>query len=159
MSAIPLGQVENESQIDRAELLRGIPLFAGLSEERLQALGQVARVCEYPESSEIITEGELPEPTNDGMYLLINGAVAVRKNATEADNGELLARLGPGEFFGEMALLDGFPRSASVFATAEVLCLILNRDDLHRTLRSDPEIALRMLAVLSQRLRTSDRQS
>ena len=158
MSAMPLGHVSNEGQIDRAALLRGTPLFAGLEENRLKAIAALARACEYPEGAEIIEEGDRPVPENDGLYLLINGAVTVRKGATTDTDGEELARLGPGEFFGEMALLDGYPRSASVFATAEVLCLILSRADLHRVLRSDPEIALKMLAVLSGRLRAMDRQ-
>lgn len=153
MGTMRLGQVAHEGQIDRAALLRGISLFAALSEARLRALAALSRACHYPDGAEIIEEGDPPHPENDGLFLLINGTVAVRKGATDATDGELLAELGPGESFGEMALLDGYPRSASVFATADVLCLVLSRADLHRLLRSDPEIALKLLAVLSSRLR------
>ncbi len=159
MSGIPLGQIDTEGQIDRVALLRGMPLFASLSDDRLHTLAAVTRACQYPDGAEIIEEGDLPVPENDGLYLLINGTAVVTKGANGNDTGTELATLGPGEFFGEMALLDGYPRSASVFATSEVLCLILSRTDLHRILRSDPEIALKMLAVLSQRLRAVDQRS
>ncbi|HEX5502211.1 MAG TPA: Crp/Fnr family transcriptional regulator [Thermomicrobiales bacterium] len=145
--------IEHEAQIDKAALLRGVPLFAGLDEERLQALAAVSRVAAFPEGDEIIEEGDELLEEEDGLYLLVSGTVEVRKGSTDGTDGRLLATLGPGDFFGEMAVLDGFPRSASVFATAEALCLVLSRWDLHRQLRGDPAIALRLLAVLSRRLR------
>lgn len=146
-----------EEQIDKEQLLTAIPLFEGLDHERLKALADVSRVCVYPDGSEIIEEGaKVLDYDEDGMYLLLNGTVEVRKNSTDGTDGVLLARFGSGEFFGEMALLDGYPRSASVFATSEVLCLVLTRWDLHRQLRHDPEIAMKMLAALSHRLRAMD---
>jgi CRP-like cAMP-binding protein len=68
----------------------------------------------------------------------------------------LLVKLGPGEFFGEMALLDGRPRSASVVATDDTQCLVLHRWDFLRELRKNPEIAVGMLSVLSGRIRATN---
>jgi CRP/FNR family transcriptional regulator, cyclic AMP receptor protein len=146
-----------EDQIDKEEEIARVPLFDGLNKERIKALAAVSRVCAYPAGSEIIEEGaKVLDYDEDGMYLLLNGTVEVRKGSTDGSDGVLLATFGPGEFFGEMALLDGYPRSASVFATSEVLCLVLTRWDLHRQLRHDPEIAMKMLAALSHRLRAMD---
>jgi CRP-like cAMP-binding protein len=146
-------QVEREDQIDKEDLIAQIPLFQGLNEARIKALAHVSRVCSFPEGSEIIEEGDEVVDYDDGLYLLINGGVEVRKNSTDGRDGTLLASFGPGEFFGEMALLDGYPRSASVFATSPVLCLVLDRWDFHRVLRSDADVAITMLASLSHRLR------
>ena len=146
-------EVIREDQINKEDLLRQVPLFRNLNDERVRQIARVSRVSFFPEGSEIIEEGTEILGYDDGLYLLINGTVDVRKNSTDGIDGVLLARFGPGEFFGEMALLDGYPRSASVFATSDVLCLVLTRWDLHLQLRSDPEIGMKMLAVLSQRLR------
>lgn len=145
--------IRNEDQIDKLELLRQVPLFAGLNTDRLQALATVSRVFTLPEGDEIIEEGAELLEEDDGLFLLIDGSVEVRKGAVDGVGGQLIAQLGRGEFFGEMSLLDGQPRSASVIATSEVLCLLLNRADMRRQLRHDPEIALNMLVVLSRRLR------
>lgn len=146
-------EVVREDQINKEELLRQLPLFRNLEPERIKQIARVSRVSFFPDGSEIIEEDAEILGYDDGLYLLINGTVDVRKNSTDGTDGVLLAQFGPGEFFGEMALLDGYPRSASVFATSDVLCLVLTRWDLHLQLRSDPEIGMKMLAVLSQRLR------
>lgn len=146
-------QIVSEEQIDKVALLRDVPLFAGLSEERLRALAAVSRIAVFPEDDEIIEQGAELLEEEDGMYLIVSGTVEVRRDSTDGTDGRLITTLGPGEFFGEMALLDGYPRSASVFATSEVQCLMLSRWDLHRQLRGDPDVALKMLAVLSGRLR------
>ncbi len=146
-------QITTEEQINKLELLRQVPLFSGLSEEGLNSLAAVSRVFTLPEGDEIIEEGAELFEEDDGLYLLVDGTVEVRKGAVAGVGGHVVAQFGRGEFFGEMSLLDGQPRSASVFATSEVLCLVLNRADLQRQLRNDPEIALKMLAVLSRRLR------
>lgn len=145
--------IRSEDQIDKLELLRQVPLFAGLNTDRLQALATVSRVFTLPEGDEIIEEGAELLEEDDGLFLLLDGTVEIRKGAVDGVDGQVVAQFGRGEFFGEMSLLDGQPRSASVIATSEVLCLVLNRADLQRQLRNDPEIALNMLVVLSRRLR------
>ncbi|HET8627949.1 MAG TPA: cyclic nucleotide-binding domain-containing protein [Thermomicrobiales bacterium] len=149
-------RVVSEAQLDKAALLRGVPLFAGLGEERRAALAALSRVCVFPEGAEIIEEDADVIEDEDGLYLLVDGTVEVRKGSTDGADGHLLASFGPGEFFGEMALLDNLPRSASVFATSDVQCLVLSRWDFLRQLRADPEVAIQMLAALAGRLRRTD---
>ena len=139
--------------VDRELLLRSVPLFAGVPDDAIAALAQEARVGMYPKGDEIIREGAEFDDESDGLTLLISGQVEVRKGSSDGVDGHLIARLGPGEFFGEMALLDGGPRSASVFAATECQCLVLHRWDFLRHLRRYPDIGERMLATLSRRLR------
>ena len=147
------GNLANESQIDRIGMLRRVELFEGLSEARLQSLAGVCRISTFPDGDEIIEQGDELLEEEDGLYIVLDGFVEVRRDSTDGTDGRLVATLGPTQFFGEMALLDGHPRSASVFATTEVVCMMLSRWDFQRQLRSDPEIAMRVLAVLSERLR------
>jgi CRP/FNR family transcriptional regulator/CRP/FNR family cyclic AMP-dependent transcriptional regulator len=146
-------QIVSEEQIDKAALLRSAELFAELPEEDVQALAKLARVAVYPEGDEIIEEGAEFDEEMDGMAIIVAGSVEVRTGATDGSEGKLLMRLEAGDFFGEMALLDGKPRSASVIAVEETQCLVLHRWDFLRELRKSPEIALKMLAVLSGRIR------
>lgn len=150
-----VGEIVSEDQIDKTRLLGGIELFAELPEDRLRALAALARVFVLPAGAEVIEEGAELLEEEDGVYLLVNGEVEVRKGAVDGTDGTLLATLGPGEVFGEMTLLDGQPRSASVFAKTEVQCLVLSVADFQRVLRHNPEIALTLLAVLSRRLRNT----
>jgi CRP/FNR family cyclic AMP-dependent transcriptional regulator len=149
-------EIVSEGQIDRTALVRRLPLFEGLSEDRLEALASVAWVGTVPAGAAIIEEGDEVLEDEEGLFLLISGSVEVRKSATDADDGRLLRTLGPGDFFGEMALIDAHPRSASVFATSEVQYLAISRWDFHRQLRNDPDIALRIMATLAERLRSRE---
>jgi CRP-like cAMP-binding protein len=147
------GMLANESQIDRIGMLRKVALFESLSDSRLQSLAAVCRISTFPDGDEIIEQGDELLEEEDGLYIVLDGTVEVRRDSTDGTDGRLVATLGPTQFFGEMALLDGHPRSASVFATTEVVCMMLSRWDFQRQLRSDPDIAMRVLAVLSERLR------
>jgi CRP/FNR family transcriptional regulator/CRP/FNR family cyclic AMP-dependent transcriptional regulator len=102
----------------------------------------------------IVEQGQRIEEAQDGdsLYLIAEGRVRVVRDRDEKQ--QLLAELGPGEFFGEMTLLDGKPRSATVIADDDTQCLILSRWDLLRAMRRDPDIAINMLAVMSARLRS-----
>jgi CRP-like cAMP-binding protein len=151
-------QIVREAQIDRDALVRQLPLFAGLSDERLAALASVAWLSTVPAGSAIIEEGEDVLDDKEGLFLLVGGTVEVRKGATDTGDGQLLRTLGPGDFFGEMALIDAQPRSASVFATSEVQYLAISRWDFHRRVRSDPDIALRIMATLAQRIRSKEEE-
>jgi CRP-like cAMP-binding protein len=147
--------VVSEGQIDKAALLRRARLFGGLGDDAIERLARLARVASYPQGDEIIQEGADFDEEADGMFVLIEGSVEVRVGSTDGHDG-LLATLGPGEFFGELALLDGRPRSASVYAVEEALCMVLHRWDFLRELRKDPRLAESMLVTLAARLRTMD---
>jgi CRP/FNR family cyclic AMP-dependent transcriptional regulator len=148
--------VRIEEQIDKEELLRRLPLFSGLSDERLRALAAVAWLGVVPSGAAIIEEGDELLEDEEGLYVLVEGTVEVRRGSTDGTDGRLLRTLGPGDYVGEMSLIDGHPRSASVFATSEVQYLALSRWDFHRVLRRDPDIALRIMATLSARLRSRE---
>ena len=138
-----------------AALLRGVALFSNISEAQLERLARAARYCAYPQGATIVEQGLRTEEAQDGdsLYVIVEGHVRVVLEHNGVD--EEIARLGPGEFFGEMSLLDGQPRSATVLAEEEIMCLILSRWELLRAMRRDPEIAIQMLAVLSKRLRAT----
>ena len=139
---------------EKLALLRRVPLFHEVEPGRLRGLAESARLCVYPDGSAIVEQGEQREESQDGdsLYLIVEGSVGVIREQGERE--ERLATLHPGEFFGEMALLDGKPRSATVLAEEDTQCLILSRWDLLRAMRRDPEIAIQMLAVMSGRLRS-----
>ena len=139
---------------DKTELMRHIALFRGLADAQLQTLVDAARLCVYPRDAVIVEQGQRIEEAQDGdsLYLIAEGRVRVVRDRDEKQ--QLLAELGPGEFFGEMTLLDGKPRSATVIADDDTQCLILSRWDLLRAMRRDPDIAINMLAVMSARLRS-----
>jgi len=145
--------IATEEQLDKPALLRKTALFAELADDEIQSLARQTRVAVYPAEDEIIEEGADFDEESDGMFVIISGAVEVRTGSTDGTDGRLLMKLGPGDFFGEMALLDGRPRSASVFTVEESQCLVLHRWDFLRELRKSPAIAVAMLAVLSGRLR------
>jgi CRP/FNR family transcriptional regulator, cyclic AMP receptor protein len=134
-------------------LLKRVPLFGTLSEARLRPLANSARFCVYPQDTPIVEQGQRIEEAQDGdsLYVIVDGHVRVVLDRSGQE--EFLNRLGPGEFFGEMALLDGKPRSATVISEEDTQCLILSRWDLLRAMRRDPEIAIQMLTVMSERLR------
>lgn len=141
---------------DVATLLRGVPLFGSISDAQLQRLAAAARFCAYPEHAAIVEQGQRAEEAQDGdsLYVIVEGRAVVILEHQGVE--EELARLGPGDFFGEISLLDGKPRSATVLAEDEVVCLILPRWELLRAMRRDPEIAIQMLTVLSGRLRAAE---
>jgi len=84
--------------------------------------------------------------------VISSGSVEVVQDA-DGTNPERLAQLGPGEFFGEMALFEGFPRSATVRATEDTECLAMTRWDFTAEMKNHPEIAVSMVPVLVRRLR------
>lgn len=139
---------------DAAGLLRRVALFRTLDDAQLEALTQAARMCVYPVEVAIVEQGKRAEDAEDGdsLYIIVDGHVRVVR---EQDGREQhLADLGAGEFFGEMSLIDGKPRSATVIAEEDTQCLILSRWDLLRAMRRDPEVAIGMLTVMAERLRS-----
>jgi CRP/FNR family transcriptional regulator, cyclic AMP receptor protein len=154
-----VNDIKREDQIDKQRILSRLPLFEGLGDDATAAMAAVSRVAFHPAGDEIIEEGTQIHDDEDGLYILISGTVEVRKHTAEDATEHVLASFGPGEFFGEMALLDGFPRSASVFATSDSLCLMLSRWDFLQVIRRNPEIAIKMLATMSRRLRKTSQET
>lgn len=140
---------------ENVELLRQVPLFHSLKDVQLEAMLGAAHVCVYPQDAAVVEQGQRIEEAQDGdsLYVILGGRVRVVRTAD--GNERLLAQLGPGEFFGEMALLDGKPRSATVIVEEDAQCLVLPRWGLLRIVRRDPEVAINLLTVMSERLRNT----
>jgi CRP/FNR family transcriptional regulator, cyclic AMP receptor protein len=130
------------------DVLAGASLFSELSHRDLKRLASATITRAYKKGETIVKEGQ----DAVAFYLITKGRVSVARRG-KGESQTALASLGPGEFFGEMALLDSYPRSASVIATEDTECLVLSRWDFVAELRSNPYIAVQMLPILSRRLR------
>jgi CRP-like cAMP-binding protein len=135
-----------------ASVLKTVPLFRALRDNELQRLAQAATVRAYRAGRLIVRQDD----TAMTLYCVLSGAVRIQREPSGGTPGVVLAELGPGGFFGEMALLDDFPRSASVLATEPTECALISKWDFQRELRSHPEIGLELLRVLSERVRALD---
>ena len=125
--------IVSEEQIDKEACSARQAASRGSTDDRVARAGRGGLGAASPQGDEIIQEGDDSSTTRrTASSSSSTGSVEVRVGSTDGTDGRLLAQLGPGDFFGEMALLDGHPRSASVFAIEEVLCLVLHRWDFHR---------------------------
>jgi CRP/FNR family transcriptional regulator, cyclic AMP receptor protein len=127
---------------DRARALANIPLFAGCDEQQVRAIADCAHVLSFDAGQTIVAEGE----DGLGFYLLLAGSARVVRDGAE------VARLGAGDFFGEVALIERKPRTASVLAADRTICLGILRSDFRPLLVRQPRIALRILDVEAGRL-------
>jgi len=136
---------------DTAALLRGVPLFNELTEHDLERIARVAVPRSYPAGTVILREGD----PGDTCYVLRGGRARVTRQ--HADGRSItLTNLGPGEIFGELAMFGGEVRSATVEAVDEVRAVALLAADLKRLLSEHPEIAVKLLGALSERLREAN---
>jgi CRP-like cAMP-binding protein len=127
----------------RTELIGACPLFRGLDADGLAAVAAAAIEVEFPAERVIVRQGEI----GTGFFVVAEGAARVIRD------GDTVARLGPGEFFGELSVLDGGPRIAQVVADGPTRCLALASWDFERVLREEPGVALSVLRVVAGRLR------
>lgn len=128
-----------------ANVLADVPIFAELSDRHVRKVAGTGRIQKFHEGAQIILEGT----PGDALYVLLDGQVDVQRR------GLPVIPLGIGAFFGEMALFDDSPRSATVVARVPALCLVITRSRLHKLLRSEPAIALGLLKELARRLRVA----
>jgi len=133
------------------EALRSVPLFASLDDEAAEALRGLLEVETFPAGRVLFRTGE----TGDAMYLIEDGTVRIHVRDADGDD-VTLAELSRGDFFGEMAILDGKPRSAQATVQAEARLAVLSREDFLSYVRHDPGVALSMLAAITLRLRRTD---
>jgi CRP-like cAMP-binding protein len=136
---------------DPFEVLKSVPLLRQVPEGDLRALALLVRERSHPRGSVILSQGD----PGEALFLIRSGQVKV---TVVAEDGRevILSVLGPGSFFGEMALVDDEPRSAHVIAMEDSALLQLRRDDFRARLRSAPELAISLLRELSRRLRRAD---
>lgn len=135
------------------QLLRRVTLFSGLKEEELEALANVTTKKAFEKHSVIL----LAEEEGNSLFIIQKGRVKV--SILSEDGREIvLTLLGDGEFFGEMSLLDGLPRSATVIALEDTEALMLRREDLIRLIEHTPQIAIKLMAELTIRIRRTDQK-
>jgi len=134
--------------MEPGEAITRAPIFQHLSRSSLQSVAKTAKVQRFAAGAVLVTEGE----DAVAFFVIVNGEADVVKGLGR-DDAVVLDKLGELDFFGEMALLDGFPRSASVRALTECECIVLVRWDFLALIRANPQVALDILPVLSQRLR------
>jgi CRP-like cAMP-binding protein len=132
-------------------LLAEVPLFASLSSDELTALYTRVRRRRYRKGELVFLRGDLGRD----LYLIESGTVKI--SLTTSDGKEItLAMLGAGEFFGELALLDGEPRSSDAVAMEACQFLLLERTDFLQFVDEHPRVAHRVMEVLSRRLRDNN---
>ncbi len=133
------------------DILGQVWLFSGLDDQQLEAVSSFTFQKSFGPGELIVEEGR----TGNGMYAIISGNVeAVKALGTEQER--VVNRLGSGEVFGEMALLGEWPRTASVRAVDQVECLGIDRWVFLTQLERHPQVGIRLLQVLAQKLRDSD---
>lgn len=131
--------------------LQNIPLFSGLTDQDVQSLLKLATPRRFAKSVAVIREGA----EGESLFIVIEGKVKVYLND---DNGKeiILSVLGPGDFIGELALIDDDARSASVMTMEPSEFLVLPKQAFRDHLRKNPDLAMNMLRVLATRLRGAD---
>src|SRR5688572_13444530 len=132
-----------------------LPLFAGLTPVEITDLESRMRRREFAPQQAIVREGG----PGDAAFLVVSGLVAVRHKDPESGVEFLLAELGAGQMFGEMALITGHPRTASVVALEPTVCAVLERADFERALRDHPGIAFALARVMAERLDKANRNT
>lgn len=133
------------------DTLAQVPLFQGLTRHELQVLSANSREREYPAGATLLRQGE----TGVGLFIITAGSVHVSQTTTDGETREL-GSFGRGAALGEMSLLDDMPRTANVVATEPTTALVIPVWDFRAALRETPEISIKLLTVLSQRLRASE---
>ena len=129
------------------EMLQKTPLWSALSKQDLKLVAKLSHERSFQIGQAIVTKGE----AGVGFYLILEGAVEVRSG------GKSLSKLGPGQFFGEMSIIDNQPRSADVIAIENSRVLILSAWSFKTLISDNPKIALKMMQEFVRRLRESDK--
>ncbi len=130
------------SKNEKVELFKRIPLFAECTRAELVEIALNADEREAPEGDRLTEEGSRGRE----FFILVEGAVAVRRGARK------LADLGPGDWFGEIAILTYKPRTATVTATSPVRLLVISDRTFRRVVETTPRIALKVLRTVAERL-------
>ncbi|NDJ76599.1 MAG: Crp/Fnr family transcriptional regulator [Chloroflexi bacterium] len=131
-----------------AQFLRNVSLFANLSFSELEPLAQRLVSRKYAADEQVLSQGS---PGNS-MYIVESGLVEIVVRTVDGQT-QSLAHFGPGQVFGEFALLDGLPRSAGAIAREPSVLLVLTRPEFFMYLEQHPAVAINLLVLLSRRLR------
>lgn len=130
-------------------ILGHVPLFEDLSESELALLTQRAALRSFPKNAVLVTEGD----ATDSLYIIQSGKVKIFLSDEEGKE-IILTIQNPGEYFGEISLLDSAPRSASAMALEDCKLYVVSKKDFEAFLVQHPEISLKIIRGLTARLRT-----
>lgn len=133
-------------QSDKVDMLKNVPLFNALSRRDLQFVARAADEVGVAQGKVLTRQGGLGRE----FLLILDGGARVERD------GKLIARLGPGDFFGEMSLIDGKPRSATVIAESPTALLVVHARSFGALLDAVPGLQRKILSGLSERLRAAD---
>jgi CRP-like cAMP-binding protein len=134
---------------EKIDLLRTVPLFRGLGDRELERISALADIIDLPADRRIMSQGE----RGAEMFVLVSGTVRVERD------GAVLAERGPGDVLGEIALLDGGPRTATVTLTQASRLLVLARREFQALLDEFPAVRLHVLETVAHRLRALDHEA
>ena len=126
-----------------AQLLQNVPLFARCTPRELRSVARFVETAELPAGTDLVREGE----DGDALFVILEGEAIVKTGGRE------LARVGEGDYFGELALLDGEPRAADVVAQTDVKIAVLGIRMFRTLVRELPDLAEQLLAGLAGELR------
>lgn len=135
--------LKEETLHEQEEVLRGIPLFADCSAHDLTSIAAGARTREYSAGATLCTQGERGE----GFFVIVDGQAEARRD------GAVLRTMGPGDFFGEIALIDEGPRTATVTATTPLRCVMIGSQQFRHVLGQNANVAVRIFDAVTRRLR------
>jgi CRP/FNR family transcriptional regulator, cyclic AMP receptor protein len=134
-------------------LLHSIPMFAGVPDEQLEPIMRMAVHRKVPRHTVIVRAGD----STESLYVIVNGSAKVLNSDAEGRE-VILTLLGPGEFFGEMGLIDGSPRSADVVANETCELLVIAKAEFKQGLADNFDLCLNIMKSLVRRLREADRK-
>ena len=144
---VPSGGPSRLGQDEKMSYLQRVQIFEGCSSRQLRAIARIAEVQEEAAGAVLARAGE----PGDRFFVIVDGAARIEVSPQKH------SRIGPGEFFGEMSLLDGEPRSATVIADTAVRLLVIHRRDFMTLLREVSSLTQRMLVTLCQRVRNAEK--
>ena len=136
------------STVEKVLFLLGVDLFKSIPGEELSRLAEITDEVEFERDHVVFREGD----QGDAMYLIVSGDVKIHSG------DQIFAELGSKQCFGEMAILDAEPRSATVTALEDLTLLKIRREDFSEILAEKPEISMGIIKVLTRRLREANRR-
>jgi CRP/FNR family cyclic AMP-dependent transcriptional regulator len=128
---------------DRAAQLKEVPLFSGLSQRQLRRLARDFKEREFRAGTSVVRQGEM---SGVGFFVIAEGEASVTVDGTE------VARLGPGDHFGELALIAERVRAATVTAASELRCLVMASWNFRKYVRENPDVSWKLLQHLANLL-------
>lgn len=134
---------------EKVEKLSSVPLFSELSQKDLGRLCDMSKETVHRAGQSVVTEGR----GGVGFHLILSGEAKVVRG------GRTVANLGPGDFFGEMTLIDGAPRSATVFAETDLTTAVLSQWEFRPLVKASPDMAWKLIVYLTGRVREEQKAS